>query len=294
MRRRVVRVQRREDEVAGERGLDRDLGGLDVADLADHHHVGVRAEDRAERRGEREAGANVDLDLVHAREAVLDRVLDRDDVDLGPADLGEAAVERRRLARAGRPGDEQRARREADDLLELGAHRIREPELAHRRRAARLVEEAHHDLLALDRRERRHADVEHAADRRRGQRDTAVLRLAALGDVELREHLQARRDPRRHALGNALHLPQHAVDPEPDHERVLVRLEVDVRGVLLGRLEDHGVHEPDERAVGDAVVGLEVVGLLVRCRGLLGLDGDGADGLGRADETLELRDDVDA
>ena len=36
---RVVRVQRREHEVARERGLDRDLRGLAVADLADHHHV---------------------------------------------------------------------------------------------------------------------------------------------------------------------------------------------------------------------------------------------------------------
>ena len=46
---RVVRVQRREHEVAGERGLDRDLRGLAVAHLADHHHVGVRAQDRAQR-----------------------------------------------------------------------------------------------------------------------------------------------------------------------------------------------------------------------------------------------------
>ena len=44
----VVRVQRREDEVAGERGLDRDLGRLGVADLADHDDVGVLAEDGAQ------------------------------------------------------------------------------------------------------------------------------------------------------------------------------------------------------------------------------------------------------
>ena len=43
--RRVVGVERREDEVAGERGLDRDLGRLEVADLADQDHVGVLADD---------------------------------------------------------------------------------------------------------------------------------------------------------------------------------------------------------------------------------------------------------
>ena len=65
----VVRVHRREDEVAGERGLDRDPRRLAVADLADHHDVGVGAEDRAQRGRERQAGARVDLHLVDARRA---------------------------------------------------------------------------------------------------------------------------------------------------------------------------------------------------------------------------------
>jgi hypothetical protein len=56
---------------------------------------------------------------------------------------------------------------------------------------------------------------------------------------------------------------QHAVDAEPDDERVLLRLEVDVAGPVLGRLEDDRVDEADERRVGDAVVDLEVVALLL-------------------------------
>ena len=55
---------------------------------------------------------------------------------------------------------------------------------------------------------------------------------------------------------------QHAVDAEADDERVLLRLPVDVRGAVLGGLEDDGVDEPDERGIGDAVVGLEVVRVL--------------------------------
>ena len=55
--RRVVRVQRREHEVTGEGGLDRDLCGLAVSNLADHHHVRVGTQDRAQRRGEGQAGA---------------------------------------------------------------------------------------------------------------------------------------------------------------------------------------------------------------------------------------------
>ncbi len=43
---RVGRVQRREHEVPGERGLHGDARGLDVADLADEDHVRVLAKDR--------------------------------------------------------------------------------------------------------------------------------------------------------------------------------------------------------------------------------------------------------
>ncbi len=49
----VVGVHGGEHEVAGERGLDRDLGGLLVADLADHDDVGVLAEEGAQRRWRR-------------------------------------------------------------------------------------------------------------------------------------------------------------------------------------------------------------------------------------------------
>ena len=70
---RVGRVQRRHDEVAGERGLRRDARGLDVSDLTDEDRVGVLAQDRTQPGRERQAGRLVDLDLVDRREHVLDR-----------------------------------------------------------------------------------------------------------------------------------------------------------------------------------------------------------------------------
>src|SRR5690606_606833 len=108
-RRRVVRVQRREHEVTGEGRLDRDLGRLLVADLTEQDHVRVGTQDRAQRRGAGEAGLDVHLHLVDAGDAVLDRVLDRDDVDLGTRDLVERRVQRGRLARARGAGDEDHA-----------------------------------------------------------------------------------------------------------------------------------------------------------------------------------------
>ena len=70
----------RQHEVAGERGLDGDLGGLEVADLADHDDVGVLAQEGAQRGGEVEPDVLVDLHLVDADEVVLDRILGGGDV----------------------------------------------------------------------------------------------------------------------------------------------------------------------------------------------------------------------
>ena len=82
--------------------LTRDVGRLLVADLADQDDVRVLAQDRAQGPGERQPALGVDRHLVDAVDAVLDRVLDRDDVDVGLRDLVHARVQRRRLARARR------------------------------------------------------------------------------------------------------------------------------------------------------------------------------------------------
>jgi hypothetical protein len=50
----VIGVQRRQHQVAGERGLQGQLGGLGVADLADQDDVGVLAQDAAQPAGEGE------------------------------------------------------------------------------------------------------------------------------------------------------------------------------------------------------------------------------------------------
>ena len=125
------------------------------------------------------------------------------------------------------------------------------------------------------------------------ERDPPVLRLAPLGDVELREHLEAGRhaggQPLRNVVGNV----EDAVDPVADDEIVLLRLDVDVARPVLGGLEDHRVDEADERRVGDAVVGLEVVDVLLvflRAGDLLG--DRRVHRLGRAREAAQLGEDV--
>ena len=98
-RRGVVGVQRGEDDVPGERRLDRDLGRLQVAGLADQDLVRVLPEDRPQAGGEGHADLGVDRHLDQAVDVVLDRLLGGDDLVLDLVQLVERGVERGRLAR---------------------------------------------------------------------------------------------------------------------------------------------------------------------------------------------------
>ena len=71
-------------EVPGERGLDVRSRAVSWSRISPiEHDVGVRAEDRAQRRRERQAGLGAGLHLFDAGRAVTPPVLDRDDADLG-------------------------------------------------------------------------------------------------------------------------------------------------------------------------------------------------------------------
>ena len=86
--RRVVGVQRAEHQVAGQRRLNRDLGGFQVADFADQDRIGVLPQDRAQATGKGHTDVIIDRNLDDAVDVVLDRVfggnqLVRDLVQLG-------------------------------------------------------------------------------------------------------------------------------------------------------------------------------------------------------------------
>jgi hypothetical protein len=61
--RRVVGVQRRQHQVSGQARLHGDLRSLRVADLADHDHVRVLPQDRAQCPPERQLDPRIHLDL---------------------------------------------------------------------------------------------------------------------------------------------------------------------------------------------------------------------------------------
>jgi hypothetical protein len=113
------------------------------------------------------------------------------------------------------------------------------------------------DLLAVLRRQRGDAQVDHLAVDLGG--DAAVLRDPPLGDVEVGEDLDPRRDRGDHGRRDDRRLLQHAVDAVADPHLLLLRLEVDVGGAALDGLGDHPLDELDDRRV--LTRGAEVDGL---------------------------------
>ena len=73
-------MQRREDQMPRQRGLDGDLGRFQIPDLSDHDDIRVLTENSTQTIGESEVRLGVDLDLAYPRETVFHRVFDSDDI----------------------------------------------------------------------------------------------------------------------------------------------------------------------------------------------------------------------
>ena len=91
--------------MSGQGHLNGDLGCFHVAYLANHHHIGVVAQHRAQTAGEGKPHGRVDLDLRDAFELIFDRVFDGDDLSFTRVDLRKAGIEGRRFAASRRAGE---------------------------------------------------------------------------------------------------------------------------------------------------------------------------------------------
>src|SRR5581483_4167476 len=277
---RVVGVKGGNEEMAGERGLDCDLGGLLIADFADEDNVGVHAEVATEGAGEGQANLAVHLHLVDAGQGVLDRVLRGLDVDVGLVDFAEGGIKGHRLARAGGTAVEDHAVGLADAVAIFGEIFLGEAEGGEGEGRLLLVENAHDDLFAEV--HRPGGDTEVHVDVFLGvflENDAAILGQATLGDVEVAHDLQAGDKGVGGLLGEAELFLADAVDAVADEKLFFLRLDVDV-----GRAGDVGVLD-------------DAIGKLDDGRGFLalevaddGLDGGAALGVGGGDAFRHLVD----
>ena len=262
----AVRMERAEHEVTGQRRLDARLGCFLVAHLTDHDDVGVGAQEGAHRLREREADLGLHLHLPQPILRDFDGVLGRPDLALGLVDVAQERVQRRRLARAGGPHAQDQAVGLFGRRLDLAQVAVEHAELVDRDRFAG-GEDAHDDILvAALRGHGRHAQLD-VASVRQLELDLAVLRLAALGDVERGHDLDAGHERATEAARHALILVARAVDAQPDHRVLLrsVRLDVDVGRARLVGVHDQLVGQADDRAV--VLVDLAAANVLI----LLGL-----------------------
>jgi hypothetical protein len=173
-----------------------------------------------------------------------------------------------------------------------------EPELVQADRDARLVEDAHDDLLAEHGGERRDAQVVGRPSMTTG--DAAVLRDALLRDVQVGHDLDAARERRLRLLRHDHAVDQDAVDAVADLEVLAGRLQVDVGALLVDATGDDAVGEPDDGRlrgqllelldgqvfVADAVVDLDVV--LEVLEGVLDLVAAGLERLADGEEDVLL------
>ena len=91
-------MERTENEVTRQGGLDGVLGSILVPNLTHHDNVGILSEDVAEGRAEGNAHSLVDCDLIEFLPDHFDGVFNRGDVDRGGRKKLQSAIERSGLA----------------------------------------------------------------------------------------------------------------------------------------------------------------------------------------------------
>ena len=264
-------MQGGQHEVTCERCLDGGPGRLDVADFADHHHIRVVAQDGSQPGLEGHAHLVIDGDLVDALQVVFDRVLDRQHLESRTHDFVERRVEGRGFTGTGGPGDQDNSVGSFDEASESAVGFLIHAQLGQGEEHVGLVEQTHDHAFAEQHGDDRDADVDlPPAD---VELDAPVLRDAALGDVQVRQDLDARDDRRLKPVHLRRHrgLVEDTVDAVANGHLVLVGLDMDIASPLVHRLDDDLVDQADDRrllghlqqilaAAGDGTTGFVVVG----------------------------------
>ena len=248
----VVGMHRGEYQMAGQRRLHGDLRRFRVTDFADHDLVRVMTQNGAQATGEIEALLLIHRDLQHAGQLIFDGVFDGDDLVLAPVDFRERGIQRRRLAAAGRASDQQHAiglGRQAADAMQgvaVEAHHVKAQAFQAVAQGL-LVEYAQYGVLTPDAGHDRHPDVDFTflpIDL-----ETAVLWHPAFGDIEFRQHL----DARDQLLGSLAPFDgagkiQGSVDAVLDAQPALAGFDVNVAGPRLQTVVQGRAQQADDGA----------------------------------------------
>src|SRR5450759_1254428 len=147
------------------------------------------------------------------------------------------------------------AGRAPDDLLQARQQLRRHAQAFQALHSGAAIEQAHRHRFAVLRRHGRYAHVD--APVAYAHVETPVLRQAFFGNVQTRHEL----DPLHQGggdldVGFGLQL-QHAIDAEANLQQTLLRLDMDVGRVHLGRILEHGLQQFDDRRILRARLNIE-------------------------------------
>ena len=184
----VVGMDGGENQMAGERGLDGDLGGFLVADFADHDLVRVVAQDGTQAARKSETLLFIHGNLGDAPKLILDWIFDGDDFVFVALDFVDGGIKRGGLSGARRSCNQNHAVGFADVAAEAASLFVGKANHVQREageffRKCFLVEDAENGVFAVTGGHNGNAQIDVAAFVFHAE--TAVLGDAALGNVQI-------------------------------------------------------------------------------------------------------------
>src|SRR5439155_5304786 len=88
------------------RGANRNVRSLDIANLADHHHIWVLSQNVSQAFRESQINLRLHVDLRHTSDSIFHRFFNRNDAALHRIDAAEKTIERSCFPAAGRTREE--------------------------------------------------------------------------------------------------------------------------------------------------------------------------------------------
>ena len=259
--RRVVRVQRGEDQMARGGGVHAHLRRLVIPHLAHHDDIGIGPEKGAHGVAEIETDLVVDLNLTDPLLGDLHGILHRPDLDVGTVEHVQGGMGRGGLSRTGGTHEQDQAVRFFQDRLEPLQGLRRHLEFIEDQDFPPREDPQNHVLhIALG------GNGGHPQFDLSGVRDFVfdlpVLGKPPFGDIEVGHDLDPRDDGGTVFVGKTLEEDALPVDPETDVHQIVpdIGFEMDVRRPAQIRLVDHVIDQLDDIVVrfGDGRVILPV------------------------------------
>ena len=236
--------------MSGEGGFDTDLRGLAVTNFSHHDDIRVRAEKCAHRGGKGQVDAGMHLDLPETCLSNFHWVFRRPDFPAWRIDQRERGMQRRGLSRSRGSDTQNHAVGFLQYLFEGTQVALGHAEVVEvNRLSGRQYAQDNVFVVAARGGKRGHAQLNILI--RESEENFAILRFAALRDIQMRHDLEARRQGPTMARGHRPFLLAPSVNAKAHHGIMLVttRLNMNIGGSDLVRITDELIDEPHHRAV---------------------------------------------